>query len=270
MKYAITISKENYKSETLNDYEEVIILYNSVDNTLFEYLALHKNSNQRIIIAFEKELPTENLLVKLAQINSENSDLNLTLKFYRSAVPEETRHRIEDLGLLFFYSDFCRSWDCLNGWIGENVSDIYIVEEMGFDLKRIGRLCHLYNISVRVFPNIAQSEYPNSNIKFFIRPNDVKFYEDYVDVFEFMPIEQRDSLVYRKIYTDGNWYGDLKEIIIGEEWIPNEGLSPDFGEARIGCGKRCAKGNGCTYCVRAILLARDMYKHNISFDKESD
>lgn len=42
--------------------------------------------------------------------------------------------------------------------IDRKVSDIYIVEELGFDLINVANVLHKNNINVRIFPNVAQSK----------------------------------------------------------------------------------------------------------------
>ena len=68
---------------------------------------------------------------------------------------------------------------------------MYICEELGFSLDKISDILHSNNIKVRVIPNICQSSFSETNslLTFFIRPEDIKYYIKYVDVFELLTDE---------------------------------------------------------------------------------
>jgi hypothetical protein len=98
--------------------------------------------------------------------------------------------------------------------------------------------------------------------KFFIRPDDVELYEDYVDTLEFVGPGDRLSVLY-EIYTSGKWLGDLKELIMGfkeELPFPNTGVAPYFGQQRIKCKHRCMI-NQCELCDEIRTVA-EMMKDN--------
>ena len=67
---------------------------------------------------------------------------------------------------------------------------MYITNEFAFNMIDISKVCYLNSTMIRVYPNIAQTSARKTSTidsltKFFIRPEDVMFYEPYVDVFEF-------------------------------------------------------------------------------------
>lgn len=43
------------------------------------------------------------------------------------------------------------------GLVKLKVKDIYIVNELGFELDKIAEIAHKENINIRIIPNIAQS-----------------------------------------------------------------------------------------------------------------
>lgn len=173
-------------------------------------------------------------------------------------------HEIE-----FFFSDLVRDWDTLHGFIDLGVSDVYIVEELGFSLNKIGAVAHAKSVSVRVFGNIAQSAWPGErSIKsFFIRPEDVPIYEPYVDVIQFLSDTRESYETLYKIYAVKKyWFGALKDLIKGLNCeVDNKTIIPAyFGTPRLGCGKKCLSGGKCRICDRvleagAVLEEREMY-----------
>lgn len=79
----------------------------------------------------------------------------------------------------------------MQGLLKYHPTDMYICEELGFSLLKISKILHDNNVKVRVFPNICQSSFPETeSIKtFFIRPEDIIFYAPFVDVFELVADE---------------------------------------------------------------------------------
>jgi hypothetical protein len=111
----------------------------------------------------------------------------------------------------------------------------------------------------RVFPDIAQvpkgsEKYINPLAKFFIRPEDVSLYEDYVDLFEIYHQGDRTSVVY-EIYKQEQWLGNLNQIILGLKCdIMNTSIAPHFGKCRLNCNKMCYIDK-CHICPEIEKLA---------------
>ena len=57
-----------------------------------------------------------------------------------------------------FTDIYVNNWDNLLKLLDKNVSDVYIVENMGFELDKIAEMAHQKGIAIRVFPNVAQSQ----------------------------------------------------------------------------------------------------------------
>lgn len=86
------------------------------------------------------------------------------------------------------------------------MSDIYITNDLAFDLNTLSKEVHKINnkCQIRVYCNIAQSalvlQEQNSLKSFFIRPEDVDLYEKYIDVLEFYGVDEKLETYY-KIYV---------------------------------------------------------------------
>jgi hypothetical protein len=130
-------------------------------------------------------------------------------------------------------------------------------------------------VNIRMYPNVAQapticeafSPEGEDIKKFFIRPEDLDQYEDYVDVIEFFgPLDKQDVLM--DIYKDGYWMGGLDELIIGfKDKINCMNLMPDFGFYRLACGHRCDLEK-CNYCDISKSLAAELKAKDIYIKKE--
>jgi len=184
---------------------------------------------------------------------------------------KEKLKRIQDSKIPFFFTNFVTTIDQLHGLIEYNPTDMYICESLGFFLDKVSKILHDKNIKVRVFPNICQSSfYETPSIKtFFIRPEDIPIYSNFVDVFEIISDKERQSVLF-KIYKQEKWFGRLKEIIPsfkGE--LDNRYILKSFGLIRSKCGKRCMYQPGsCAICDRFIETA-DTLKESKLFIKRA-
>ena len=117
-----------------------------------------------------------------------------------------------------YYNEYISSWDRFVGFLSLNVSDIFITEELAFEIKNVSNLAKKHHKSLRAFCNICQSSWSDSlSLKtFFIRPEDLDLYTNYIDTFEFYITNkdyQKINTLY-EIYTkDKKWFGLLNEII---------------------------------------------------------
>lgn len=231
-----------------------------------EVIVRYDSRNPRIIDFVEKEEYAEKRIILDTKYNIENSDCIEIYDAVHKVHPNMAVmiYEVEDMPLLkernipFFFRHGVSSLDHLKSMIDAGVSDVYVINEYGFMLPKISKLCHDNNVKVRVYPNVAQSAYDNydDNIrKFFIRPSDVHFYEEYVDVFEFYGSIGKQSVLF-DIYNDEKWLGYLNEVIL--ELSPTEiderTIVPYFSEARLKCEKRCTFGK-CDVCGVVESLA---------------
>jgi len=164
----------------------------------------------------------------------------------------------------FYFTYPIDNWDEFIGYCEEGVSDVFIVGELAFDLERVAAAAHEKNIRIRCYPNVCQTRwngYKTGLTTFFIRPEDLYLYEDYIDVIEFdlTPNFLYQQETYYTIYFhDKKWEGNLQNIIKGLK-IPINNyylLGNEFGKRRINCQKRCLKNNRCNYCEVLVELAK--------------
>ena len=165
---------------------------------------------------------------------------------------------ITESGVPFFYANRINNWDEFIGLIELGVTDIYIVEDLAFELDKVSQIAHEENVKIRIFPNVAQSSWRDTPDikKFWVRPEDIDFYSQYVDVCEFFgTVEQIPTLL--KIYKeDKQWFGLLNEIIIGLKTpLDSRFTDPRFAEKRIRCGKSCRKSGKCKMCDLHVELS---------------
>ena len=196
----------------------------------------------------------------LKSLYDEYKNIKIIFDFYN----KEYLSRAQEFEIPFFFTNFVTSIDQLYGFMKYNPTDMYICEELGFFLDKVSKILHDNNIKVRVFPNICQSSFSETeSIKtFFIRPEDIFIYANFVDIFELISDAERQETLF-KIYKQGKWFGQIREIIPtfhGD--LDSKYLLGNFGIIRSKCGKRCLyKPGSCAICDRFMEVA-DTFKEN--------
>ena len=247
-----------------------------------------EESGQEDLPRFASEIPEEQrLVVNICMLTAEDRDFEIFKAAaaahkniaFMIAYDQNIHQDLYEMNLDYFFIDPISSLDDFMGVINLGVTDIYVANELGFYLEKISPICKEKNIAIRVYPNVAQSnnKFNTPGIKkFFIRPEDVELYEQYVDVFEFWgPIDKQPVLY--DIYYSGRWQGNLQDLILGlDEEVDNMKIMPVFGESRTCCRKKCAY-NQCHICdnilsaaatleIKGIKLKRKKRVYERSFD----
>ena len=245
MKYCL---KWNNLCTHLKDADEISIRYIE-DKGLLDFMK--KYADKRIILRLESTNFSDNEIAKLVAIRRQfpeysftvalpNEDMNLVNKFKEHDVP-------------FYFLTPVQDWETLNYYIRElGVSDIDLSGPLGFELPKVKKLLERLElfVQIRITPNIirASTQHCPPLKMFFIRPDDIDLYADYVDVVEFEGIEHQDTFfnIYAKKKT---FIGKLNQVIYNFPLpIDNLGLIKYFGEGRIGCGRKCLAGIRCNRC----------------------
>ena len=264
MKYCVE-DYVNLSTEFKELVDEITIYYqNMVTPELIEFLDSNRHRRVNLFIAEEEEFFKKNQYKAIAAIYEEQK-YNVSLLF-NSYDEEKYTEYLSQKRIPFFYKDNINNWDTLVGMLELGVSDVYIVEDLGFNIINVAERVHSYNAQVRVFPNVAQSAWKNTPAikKFFIRPEDMPLYEGLIDVCEFFG-KSKDFSVYYKIYAiDKKWFGLLDEIIIGFDGeLDSRYLIPGFGKQRIKCEKKCMKTQKCKTCEIVENLSHSLEKSGL-------
>lgn len=266
MRYSIKFYKGCRK---LNRVSEVILKYNEIHETLSEYIVENYAQGQRIVIDISNyNIDLEDFLKDNLKILKETREKHKNIAIKLNCVTQlKFAETLKEEEFNYFYDLMVDTWDKLAAAVTLGVSDVYICNEFAFSLKEIAKYCHSRNIRIRVYPNVAQTSFKeiegrNPLTKFFIRPEDIPFYEPYIDVLEFF-VDQLDKQdVLYDIYKNQRWQGNLSILILGlsENELFNYNILPDFGENRVSCDKRCCL-NKCHICDRMmdfIAVAKDI------------
>lgn len=263
MQYCINYNRTFKKPERADEFT---IIYNKKNDALIDFL--EKFKDKRINLTIEEKLTFSELKL-LKTIWDKYLNFVLRIETYE----EESLEDIVECGIPFFFSNRVNNWDEFLGLVELGVTDIYIVEDLCFELDKVAAIAHYNGIRLRVYPNIAQSswKYTPEIKKFWIRPEDIDIYSQYVDVCEFFGKDQQISILLDIYKKDKKWFGLLNEIIIGiKDDLDSRFIVPRFAERRIKCGKGCLKGGNCQMCERVVSLSKTLKEAEImvTIDKE--
>jgi len=260
MKYCVLYDKD-FK---YNDIIDEVIYPDSVD-IVEKIKSGNWKDEQRIIIdlAYIGTMVyiSENTIPMLQMCKRVHNNLVVRIPF-----GHRIKKDLRDAGITFFYRDYAKTPDEVYAFIKERVTDVYITENLGFNISKVGQYCRDNNVKVRVIPNIAQYPVGTKDIipdscKFFIRPEDTHAYEDYCDVFELISDDTMALDALFEIYKNRVWKGDLSILIRGlEDSFKNASMNPAFGPMRLGCNHKCMYGK-CKFCIDAQELA-EMFARN--------
>lgn len=296
MKYCVPLFRNYQSAFSIKDADEYLIKYNPEDKSFSDFLDLY--TDKRIIVAIEdreKEIkdttkfePTV-LRVEKTTIEAQLHNFDMGEELFHNVYPnvvlrldripeKEYLTWLKEKQIPFFFSTLIRDWDTLHYLLGLGVTDVYIVEALAFELNKVREIAK--DVNIRCFPNVAQGAVPASEAPFysldpikdfFIRPEDVEYYEPYVDVLEIWGWEDsRASTIYNIYAHDKEWYGQLNEIILGlKSDIDSRFTLPNFAKYRIKCGKRCLKGSYCDICSRVEQLAATLGEKSLRFTEEA-
>ena len=260
MKYACKFYRD---CSLLPITDEIIIKYDVKDREIINFVQKWK-PQQRIVLNITKLVDIEKNLELFATIAKLHNVAFLCSK-------SQNFHLLEEECLPYFFVEKCGTFDELIGQIRMKVSDVYITNELGFYLPDVATVCKDKHINIRVIPNIAQSSsdtISNDFTKFFIRPDDLYLYENYIDIIEFETDRLELQPTFYNIYQEGKWDGELKQIIYNfDNDISNNSIVPIFGEIRLDCKKRCCF-NKCDICKYMESIARELNKKDIHFQKD--
>jgi len=235
---------------------------------------LQEHKDQRIIFDIKDYSTLTSVDMTTFDMLLDNGVTNWVLRlpslFDDKTIPLDDYLKLKEKKIPMFFNDYIDRWDILWGYMQLEVSDIYICNELGFELDKIYPIFQEQRINLRVIPNKAQSAWfqtPDA-IQFFIRPEDIKRYEKFVDVFELYEEDyaapNTGTVLYQVYAENQTWMGELKEIISGlNSNINGQFLYPQFGEKRMRCGKKCLKGGGCRMCYTVFDLEDSMKQAGI-------
>lgn len=241
----------------LNKADEITIKYIE-DKGLVAFL--EKFSSQRVNLLIDPSNFTQSEVRKLVAIKKQYPDYRFAAALLEY---DDTLINIfQQEEIPFYIHTPCVSWESFNFLIKAGVCDINLSGPLAFEMSKVKRVLESLNrkVQIRVTPNAVYNieKFTPSLIGFFIRPEDVDLYEDFVDILDFQGLEHQDTFF--SIYAEQKMFiGNLNQCIYGiQEQVDNKGLITEFGNRRRDCGRQCLNGGRCKRCYILADLAKPM------------
>lgn len=177
-------------------------------------------------------------------------------------------------GFKWFWSYPASTFWELRGLLNLGVSQVLIDAPIFFELPQVHEWCKEKQVEVRVVANQCYNKYMPREEKtgvygVYIRPEDIPYYEPYVQHIEFETDGLTQERAYIRIYKKQQlWPGNLKILIpkLGID-VDNRGYDADFGKRRLSCRQRCQQRGRCRYCLTQVELINAI-QNNIDWIKE--
>lgn len=266
MKFAV----HYYKSfRYFNQIDEVLFDYKGTEY-ITEFIPNFLKQEQRAIINIAN-LDLEEIFEYLLVLQQKHENYVVQIDY---GTQREWTPALEEMKIKYMFINYANSMDQVYAYSQYNITDMYICEALGFRLKDLQYLRKEKNIAFRIYPDIAQSEkYDIPDLaKFFVRPEGLDAYEQYVDTIEIYRCDNKISVVY-EIYKQRQWSGYLEDLIIGFSKnfsVDNTLILPTFDSVRINCRKQCLVEGPCHYCYRVLGLSPFLEKNDLHIIRKKE
>lgn len=259
-------------SKSIKRYDEILISYE--DQSIFDLENfIQKYKGQRIIIEVRLfKFLERRMWVDINALFSRYHNLAICFIVNNETIlSQEEKEEISTLMAPYFFSASISTWDQLHYYLNLGASDVYITENLGFDIEAVARLTHQHGAKVRVYPNVAQSSVRDESglYKFFIRPEDIDLYSEYIDVLEFWGELSRQDILFHIYANLKKWLGNLNDLILDLNCdIDNKTIFPAFGHFRLTCRKECLRGaKRCNICNVISDFSKTLSENEYMFIK---
>lgn len=239
---------------------------NSLDN-LIEFVQKYPHSRINISFPAGVHIPT---LITLQKVSNYKTYARLS-----EADIGKVQELVDNDLFFFFDSTLCASnYTNLEAMIRCGVSDIYIADDLCYDLDEVIAICDSCNVGLRLILNrIPATSFDRGTCYSspIYRPQDIDLLMDYFSTFEFdcgTPYDWAEADVLMRAWFDRkHWHGDLSEINKDLQFhFPNDSVVPEYTRYKINCERRCAKRirNHCRKCRQFIEIGQVLRENNVA------
>ena len=238
------------------DEFNILFTSNSTYDDLRKFLQLYPN--HRINIEYEEGYDVESLFLFF----SEHNQLYWRMKNYD--LPHIRECRDKKINFFLDKSLPVYSYSLLEWVLANEPTDIYITDDLTYNLEEVTKQCYEKGIHLRVvlnkMPTLSSITASCPSIQVY-RPQDYDFLSEYYTVGEFDCGEPYDwvkaEVLYRRWYIDHDWNDDLDfmnpDLVLP---YPTKSIPPELTRLRSKCKHRCtmSANNMCRKCQRLLEM----------------
>lgn len=230
---------------------------------------LKEHNTERFNITIDDELNDYLFDLKNLRLAADiNPNIHIVIKPYLEHI-----QILKNLNISFYFpfNFAATNFRELEGLIEMGVSDVYIADDLCYQLEKVHNICHTNNVQLRLLLDRVSSFKENANkdpkAPYFV-PEVIEELAKYVDVFEFSENTSKARLntLYRIWFEKKEWRDNLNYLYpLLEMSIPNQYLLPYFIAYRMNCGYKCANGSVCRKCTQFLEIAQILHKKENEF-----
>lgn len=260
MNYCIPFNRE---SKYLDTIDELVINYNQdvSEPRLQSFIDMHPD--QIITLDMGMVAPGDGFVAAVAKLR-DKSKFSIRLARENAAALEI----IPKLGINWYFTNAALTYDDIYTYAEAGAKEFFIGPQLGFDLEHCKIVANNLNMKVRsVYAySILDSEIYKDYWQFFIRPEDIDLYGQYIDTIEFYGKTSVINVLVR-VYQDKKWDGPLSEIIpMSHIKFDSRYMLPHWGQRRMNCNRKCmySSSSTCNMCEIISTLSQTLEKAKIS------
>ena len=229
-----------------------------------------------------EKIPEKTIILDLTELNEKDLE-NIKMynekfnNFYVAIHKLSQCDLFMELGIKWYWPFPITSFYELQEISKNNPSYVLLGPPLTFDLEMVKKIidkdCGIRMVANGTTPQYLLTRTPATGIYgSWVRPEDVKLYEKYVDCLEFEvdygDFQKEETLL--KIYQSGSWPGNL-HLLFNDFYVnvDNRIIPEEIGKARMNCGMKCMRNSGCRLCYNGLILAANVRKLKYERDKES-
>lgn len=268
----------NIGSKFNNKAAEYNIEYHPQTQKMDKLIDFLDYADKRVNVRFVSDLADDGTLVSEKDIDTMMKYDNCYIRLDSYNCPDYFEYLIKNNYRFFYdYTMAANNWVSLSKYADNHPTDIYIVDDLVYDLPKVKEYCNNNNVRLRVILNKIQSWdfYTKDPRVPIYAPNNYEYLNKFYDTAEFVyDSELQLEALYKIWFIKHKWKSNLQEInnyLIFE--LDNRCLSPMYVESRSECGLKCIKGGKCRKCYEFIKLAETLkskgWEWNDDFDFKS-
>lgn len=200
-----------------------------------------------------------------------NPNIYVRLNLYQMNLVSTLKEK--EIGFYFDTTYPCSNRVILAALVSIGVSDIYIYDDLFYDLEKTKDFFDEKNIQTRMVLNKVASTSPGKAFDIrgpYVSPRDMRYLEKYIDVGEFDCGSEyynwnKFNALYNAFYEKEEWFGDLRslndDIIF---YYPVYSMVPDTITWKLRCRRKCSVGGRCNHCKEVIDIAKELYEEGIA------
>lgn len=249
--------KYNPKFRHFDTVDEVVVTPAQVDKKFFDLVP----ASAKILLNLHRYISKdiEEIFITYNELKEKYDKIIMQINLSAPSA-KDFMNIFKEKEIPYMFLNYCRTIDQVYAMSMLKAKEVYIVEELGFYLNELQYFRDTFNVKLRIFPDIAQcADFTHDIVpaitKFWVRPEDLIFYQPYIDTIELYREDDRLSVVY-EFYKQRMYKDKLNILILDAPDLDINGntLDPRFGNMRINCGKRC-QTRRCNLCYEMRDLA---------------